>query len=236
MINKDIWVNQLKLEIASLQNLQKVLAFKNPTDPFLLPVIENATYTMVNALLYLEGNNKYLSSFDERYFHDRQVDMHRSFISSLHISIEEGLKIIISRENISPPKISSKERMISIVRRIENKCSNCPDLASETIDLVKVGMPYPSFMDHLVAVLENLPKLDDQTKQAVITYFNGLSDLRNNVSHPSRSFTQSEIEGLKKAELGSTISKDGTMQMTFEHYKLFIYDAVRFFDIVNASL
>ncbi len=107
---------KIKQEIVALDRLRKVLIIKNPNHSYLWQTIENSTYELVNLLLYLEEANPLLAiKYHDGYFHNRQVAMHKSFISDLHIGIEVGLKRI-NKVNRFKVINHSKENVRSIVK------------------------------------------------------------------------------------------------------------------------
>src|SRR3989344_4384900 len=93
------WNKKLTEEIKCLRELQIILRLKKPSHPFLEPILGNAIGSMIDLLAYVEGKNHFYGKFDEAYFKNRQVTMHITFISDLHIQTEEGLKTIINAKN-----------------------------------------------------------------------------------------------------------------------------------------
>ncbi len=225
----------MREEIVELQKIQQILLFKNPKHPFLYPLVENAIYALTNLLAYVDAKNHYFRLYNRFYFYNRQATMHKSFFSDLHINAEDGLKEIIKSNNFVV-KISNKKHVESIVEKIEHKISNSSKIKVELKEIIGLSTNIPSFNDHLHTVLKNIPGLSKEYIAGCRAYFDGISIIRNKVSHPKTPFTQLEKAKLTKAKLGRVISTKGTFQMTFEGYKLLIQDILRFFDNLHAHL
>lgn len=234
-MNKSQWSQKLKEEIVELQRLQKALLIKNPTYPFLYPTIENAIYAMTNLLAFIEEKNPYFTAFREEYFYNRNIAMHKSFIADLHIGTETGL-IEMNKKHEFPILNSSRNRVNSIVERLKKRIKDTSVIKRELEDILNLAGKYPIFNDQLDAVLVNIKSLKVEYVQVARLYFHGINILRNNISHPPRIFTKSEIERLNKARFGNALDKKGNLRMTFEGYKLLIKDIINFFDTLHANL
>lgn len=234
-MDKNLWIKRLQVEIIELEKFRKILIIKKPTYPFLYPVIENATYEMVNLLTYLENKNPHLIIFHEDYFRNRNIAMHRAFLHDLHTNTEEGLMKIIKEQKFTVIN-SSEKRVSSIAERISTHVRDISKIQKELKEIHNLAGKYPSFNDRLEAIFTNIDNLSEDYKEAARTYFHGLSILRNNASHPPKLFSDSERERLAKAKLSNAFDKDGNLTMTFEGYKLFLKDIIGFFDMLYANL
>ncbi|GEM_PF-4792059 len=234
-MDKNDWIKKLQKELTNLESFRKILLIKDPTYPFLYPVIENATYAMVNLLTYLENKNPHLIIFREDYFYNRNIAMHYAFIHDLHIGVEEGLMKIINEQSFSV--INSSEKKVSeIIENIKIKLGDTSKIDKQLKAIGELAQKHPRFNDNLEAVLKNIKSLNKDYVKAARLYFNGISMLRNNVSHPGKKFTKSEIDRLKQAKLGNAVDSDGNLLMTFEGYHLLIQDVISFFDTLYANL
>ena len=235
MIPKEDFAQKLKVEIVRLQKILNVLQLKKPSHTFLFPTIGNALVSMTDLLIYLEGKNPYYPSFDEPLFNNRQAAMHRSFFGDLHAGVEEGLRKIID-DNKFEVSVSREDLAVGIVKSIRDKLGDTKLISEELGKITKLGGTRPTFNDYLNTVLDNIPGLGKKYHKAARIYFDGLSIIRNKVSHSDMSLTDDEKKRLIDAKLGNTISKDGDLQMFPEGYKPLIKDAIRFFDNLYAHL
>lgn len=233
-MNTDLFINKLRSEIQQLRSIQTILSAKNPSHGFLDPTINNAIASMVELRVYLEGKNPYYKRVSEEFFKYRQVAMHRSFFSDLHIGVEEGLKEIIETKKFKIV-LNRRERILGIVNRITQKVPNVSVISKELKEIMELGGDYPTFNDFLNGVLNNIGALSESYKKECRIYFDGISIIRNKVSHSEFKLSEQEKVKLKRAKLGKVIASDGNLQMTFEGYKLLINDAVRFFDTIQTS-
>lgn len=235
-MNKDGWIDKLKKEIVELQKIQHILLVKNPTYPFLYPVVENAIYSLANLLSFIEQKNPYFTAFSEDYFHNRQIAMHKAFFSDLHICIEEGLKKIATEKRFLVETHKQKQ-FCNIVEEIREKVKDASKIEIELQKIIALAPLQHSFNDYLNSVLEHIPSLSKEFIRESRNYFDGISICRNKISHPFNHFTDSERQRLKTAKLGAIIAPDGYgMQMTFEGYKNLIIDIIHFFDTLHAYL
>ncbi len=232
---KENHIKKLKESIVNLQGIEKILVKKNPNHSFLYSVIGNAGSGMIELLLYLEGKNPYYNQFDDKFYNNRQATMHRVFFGDLHVAVEEGLRKIITEQKLTI--ITSKVLMANnIVNKISSKLSDMTAIKHELTEIKKLASNHPTFNDYLNTVLNHIKRLSNKYKKASRVYFDGLSIIRNKVSHSDMSLTDIEKQKLKNAKLGNAISKDGLLQMTFEGYKFLVGDVIRFFDTLYANL
>lgn len=235
-MTKEEWIKKIKEEIVRIQKIQHILINKKPTYPFLYPTIENAIYAMANLLAYIEEKNPYFTQFDEGYFMNRQIAMHRSFFSDLHIGIENGLEETIKSKKFQV-EISKEKKVNNLVKKIKEKLTESSQIEKELKEITSFIPIYPSFNDNLNSVLKNINGLDEQYIKDCRTYFDGFNIIRNKVDHPFHKFTDSEKERLKSAKLSKVVADNGTdFVMTFEGYQFLIEDVIRFFDNINAHL
>jgi hypothetical protein len=234
-MEKADWSKKLKEEIKSVRELQKILRLKNPSHPFLEPLLGNAIGSMIDLLAYVDGKNPFYGEFDEAYFKNRQVTMHRTFISDFHIQTEEGLKEIIKGKGFKVSN-SSQKHVESIVNKIIEKLGDVSKIQKELREIASLGAKHPSFNDHLESVFTNVSGIKEEYKVAARIYFHGISILRNNVSHPIRIFSDEERKKLTNAKLGKAVDDKGYFVMTFEGYKFLINDIISFFDNVYSNL
>ena len=235
-MQKEEWIKKIKEGILELQEIQKILINKNPTYPFLYPTIENAIYAMANLLTYIEEKNPYFTQFNEGYFMNRQIAMHKTFITDLHIGIEDGLRKII-KENKYSVSVTRAEQAEGIIEAIKKKIPDASKIGAELQSIRNLGGKHATFNDYLNVVLKNIISLTDTYRNSCRMYFDGISILRNKVSHSDIAFSESEVNKLKNAKLGNAVTSDGKgMVFTFEGYKFLVADIIRFFDNLYARL
>lgn len=232
--DKRLWVITLALKISELQDLQKILNLKNPNLPFLAPCLENAIYAMTCSLAYADKKNSLLPKFRVKYFKNRQITMHRTFLSDLHTNTEEGLRRIIKSQRFRVEN-SGRNKIEGIIDKIKTKTGTI-DLTDQIESLSRLASTRHSFPDYLDCVLKNISGLRDQYRKDARLYFEALSIARNKVSHSDMTFTDAEQEKLRIAKLSKMIDVRGRLQMTFEGYKLLLGDVIRFFDNLYANL
>lgn len=224
---------KLNQAVKELSDLQKILMLKKPSYDFLDPVINNAITSIVDLIVYLEGRNPYFKTVNLLFSNNRQTCMHRTFFSDLLISSEEGLMKIIKDEGIDVV-VSKRKLAESIVTGIQKKLSDTSNIEKELKKIIRLGGSFMTFNDHLNAVLGHT-KLSVAYKQSCRAYFDALSIIRNKVSHSNMDLSELEKLKLKKGKFTNAISKDGTLQMTYEGYAPLLKDVVRFFDTINAN-
>jgi len=234
-MDKNSWVVKLKQDIIELNQLREILVTKNPTYPFLYQTIEDALYSMACLLAYIEEKNPYLLGFREDYFLNRNVQMHTCFIADLHKNTETGLIELITNQKFHCIN-SLESRVNSIITRLQEKVKDNLSIASELSDIRKFAIKQPSFSDRLECIFKNINGLNRDYVGGARIYFNGISKMRNSVSHPNRIFTEHEIAVLKRAKLGKAVNKDGNLCMTFEGYRYLLLDVINFFDTLYANL
>lgn len=234
-VQKEYNIKKLREQIVVLGKIHKVITNKKPSLVFLSPTIGNASAMMIELVIYLEGSNPYYSSFDQDFYNNRQAAMHRGFFSDLHIDIEAGLNQIIIDNNFTIC-ISKRDSVEKIIKNITEKVKDIEDLSTEIGNIKRLAGNHPSFNDYLNTVLNSIQKIDKAYKVECRSYFDGLSILRNKVSHSEMLLSEQEKEKLIKAKLGKSIGSDGKLQMTFEGYQYLIIDIIHFFDKLHASL
>lgn len=232
--DKKLWIATLAIEINELQSLQKILNLKNPSLPFLAPCLENAVYALTCSLAYVDKKNILLPKFRVKYFKNRQITMHRTFLRDLHSNTEDGLRRIIKSQKFKVEN-SSKNRIEGIIVRIKTK-AGVVNLSAEIEDLQKISGNRYSFPDYLDCILKNVSGLKNQYRKDARFYFEALSIVRNKVSHSDMTLTNNEHEKLRVAKLGRMINSRKQLQMTFEGYRLLLGDVIRFFDNLYANL
>lgn len=228
-MDKNVYAQKFKKEIIHLQQLQKLLLEKNPSHDFLQPLLGNAIATMADLLCYLEGKHPYLPLFDEPFFHNREVAMHRVFFADLHFSTEDGLRKIIKEKNFKVV-INRADQAHSIVEKIKSKLPDPSIIDSELRKIVRLGGNHPTFNDYLNTVLNNIEGLDKVYKNECRVYFDAVNIIRNKVSHSDMTLSEQEKAKLIAAKYKNAISSQGELQMTFEGYQPLIIDVIRFFD------
>ncbi len=236
MIQKDTWIKKLQQELVELQQFQNILPNKKPIYKFLYPTVENAMYNMANILGYLEGVNPHLIKFDEGYFRNRHIAMHKTFFNDLHTGTEEGLRAIIKEQGFVI-KISRSELAEGIVDSIKAKIKDTVVIDNQFKKIISLGGRYATFNDYLNVVLNNIKGLDETYKSDCRKFFDGFNIIRNKVSHSEMQLSDSESKKMRDAKLGNALTPDGrNIQMTFEGYKLLVGDIVSFFDYLYARL
>lgn len=234
-MNNEFLIEKLKKEIKELNNIQKLLGFKNPSHKFLDPTINNAIASMVDLLVYLEGRNPYYKRVNNDFCNYRQTAMHRAFFSDLHIGVEEGLREIIENNNLVIA-VSKQKHALTIVQKIRNKIPDTLTVSKELEEILQLAGNYPTFNDFLNTVLNGIASLKERYRIDCRIFFDGMNIIRNKVSHSDFKLSDQEKDKLKKAKLGKVIASDNNLQMTFEGYKLLLGDIIRFFDTLYASL
>lgn len=230
------FITKIKKEIKELKTIQQIMMVKNPTYPFLDPVINNVMISMVDLILYLEGGNPYFKNPTKEFSNYRQIGMHRIFFSELHIAVEEGLRNMVKDQNFQV-KINKQELAKNIVECIKQKLK-CISLIilPEMNKIIRLAGKSPTFNDYLNAVLDNIPSLETKYKLEVRIYFDALNIIRNKISHSNMELSELEKTKLIRAKFKNAITPDGQLQMTFEGYKFLINDVIHFFDNLNAHL
>lgn len=234
-MDKDDYIKKLKTEIIKLQQLQQILISKDPPHDFIQPLLGNAVIEMADLTLYLEGKNLYQPVFDEAFFNNRQVSMHRVFFSDLHISTEDGLRKIIKDKKFKV-EISRAKQANSIVEKIKSKLPSHSLIESELKKITRLGGNHPTFGDYLNTVLNGIKGLSQEYKNECRIYFDAVSIIRNKVSHSDMTLDENEKTKLKAAKYANAISPTGDLQMTFEGYYPLATDVIRFFDNLYAHM
>jgi hypothetical protein len=234
-MNKIKYSAEIKKEIVALQKLQQILRVKNPSHDFLEPLIGNVIGSLTDLLCYLEGKNPYYISFDESFFHNRQVAMHRTFFSDMHVTTEDGLRKIIREKNLEVP-VNKIKNVQSIVNNIKTKVADSHIITNELKKILRLASNYPSFNDHLDAVFHSIRGIDKRYKHSCRAYFDAVNIIRNKVSHSDMTLSKEEKEKLVVAKFKNAISNNGRLQMTFKGYESLISDLIKFFDTICAKL
>lgn len=234
-MDKEAFKKKIVEQIDTLIKLKQILEIKSPGHTFLIPTIGNAITALTNLFLYLEGKNPYFPDFSKPFFNNLQVTMHRTFLTDLHSGVEAGLTKIIKDKNFKVV-INRKEAALKIIERIKSKIKKPEDLEKEFVEILKLAGERPTFYDYLNSTLDSISTLNKDFSKGARIYYDGLSIVRNKLSHSDMNFSEAEKERLVRAKLGKIISPEGQPAMTFEGYGFLIKDAIYFFDTLYSHL
>jgi hypothetical protein len=231
-MNKEEYGKKIKIEIVELQKIQKILQIKTPSHSFLDGIIGITIASMTDLLAYLDGKNQYYSEFNEVFFTNRQIGLHKFFLLELHIATEEGLLEIIRENNFPVPK-TKKEKALEIIDEMEEQ--NKQPIQNKLHKLIKLVPRNLTFNDYLNCVLNNI-KLSEEYKEESRKYCDAFNVVRNKVSHSDTQLTPHEKETLIRGKFSAAIVNEVGLQMTFQWYKILFLDIIRFFDNLYARL
>lgn len=229
MIGKNKYIPILEKVALELQALTVLLAERQgKAFGYLNTATGDTTLFLLLQRSYLLGECKGLL-FEQSAFECNMKAIHRSFLSSIHIASELGLKDIVnSNEHEVESSISKQYK--TIISSIKSKIGDPSIIQKELTNLeTKATKLAPYFNDYLEAVIKK-SNFNKEYKQETRNYFRALSILRNKISHSNTILKSNEIEDLKKGKLGLVVEADNRLSFSIEFYKPIIIDLINFFN------
>ncbi|OYT78223.1 hypothetical protein [Pseudomonas sp. PGPPP2] len=164
--------------------------------------------------------------------------VHRSFYSSILISVEAGLEFICNEHKLainSHRKFQTDALLDAIQVCIESSPNIDANAHAALKKLRKQNLPRrPEFSDYLETALK-ASKLDKNKKTQWRKFFQALSIVRNKVSHSDPSLNETEKTSLRGGGFEDLISEDGSLVTNSLHYSPIATSTLNFFDALQLN-
>lgn len=198
-------------------------------------VVDNTILLLTAPINSLDGVPRIAFPSEWNTWKSAMQAVHRSFFSSLHMSVEKGLSFLCD-ENKILVKSKQGEKFVIIAERVRNNFSPDQNAHEDVEKMIKHFKSYrKGFNDYLEAILSNTAITKEEKKNWRI-FFSSLSIIRNKTSHFEQTLSDTEREKLSSAGLGEQISADGILILNPALYSKFIDRCLSFFEVATSSL
>lgn len=230
MINKETHLKRIQEAINELLELhQRTKAPNMVANQYIGTIADNTVSLLTASANSLDNGKRTVTFSDENNWVSLMQAVHRSFLSSLHTAIEVSLEKILECQK---QQVENKQQ-ISLKKKLETFKPLPTELEEFIIGIIN-GIPL-NFQDKLNSVLEQT-SLTNKHKTIWRKFFNGMTIVRNKVSHSNPTLTQTEQDILIQGGLKVLISKKGDIQVNPRMYKQFAEFTLNFFDLVYKSM
>jgi len=228
------WAIFLDKEIGEMKKNYNILAIKKPTYPEIQNQLQNTAVLMTIVKNYLEGNIKGLLLKNSRVFETINIDFHKIAFTEIQIATEIELRKIIKENKY---EILERENKISKIVSKLKTINNSNTVIKFVKKIAEDNVPkHPFFGDYLNTVLKNTPNLSKVFISKSKSFFDGISIIRNKLSHSKIELTDNEKERLIKSGFGKAISQEGGLSFRFDYYSILYPQVIKFLDQIYLNL
>ncbi|MGE4045287.1 MAG: hypothetical protein AB7F35_10570 [Acetobacteraceae bacterium] len=227
MDNWNTLFSDMRSLFIALNNIDHSIYMDSSEVRFLCTAIRNISAIIAVMHDYKSSDIKINANLHDEGYIAAVYDIHRTFLSGLHIYFEQGIIEWAQRHNVSTMSSKSK-RLEKVLAKYSGIISS-----KDEKELRKLVGNQPSSGDIVEAVVSRLG--NDPEVEAARKFLKGLAIIRNKVSHSRPELSDSDIRGLNEGGFGNWITGRHLKRDNFARYDLLVRRLVKLMRDIDAT-